>query len=83
MLNAFAQTLNNILNHEERTWAEVFKHRVLRKIFRDKREDVTISKLEEKYKKKKKGQRRGAKKKKKVSPRRTSRQRICVCVFTN
>jgi len=54
MHNAFAQTLNNILHHEETTWAEVFKYRVLRKIFGAKREEVTISKLEEKYKKKKK-----------------------------
>jgi hypothetical protein len=37
-----------------RTWADMFKYRVLRKIFGAKREEVTISKLEEKYKKKKK-----------------------------
>jgi len=58
MHNAFAQTLNNILHHEETTWAEVFKYRVLRKIFGAKREEVTISKLEEKYKKKKKKKKR-------------------------
>jgi len=42
----FAQTLDNILHHKGRTWAEVFKNRVTRKIFGAKREEVTISKLE-------------------------------------
>jgi len=54
MRNAFAQTLNNILHHKGRTWAEVFKYRVLRKIFGAKREEVAISKLDEKLKKIKK-----------------------------
>jgi hypothetical protein len=48
MHNAFAQTLNNILHQKGRTWAEVFKNRVLRMIFGPKREELTISKLEEK-----------------------------------
>jgi len=52
MHNAFAQTLDNTLHHKGRTWAEVFKNRVLRKIFGAKRKEVTISKLQEKYKKK-------------------------------
>jgi hypothetical protein len=40
MHNVFAQTLNNI-HHKGRTWAEMFKYRVLRKIFGTKREEVT------------------------------------------
>jgi len=45
MHNAFSQTLDNILHHKGRTWAEVFKNRGLRKTFGAKREEVTISKL--------------------------------------